>query len=128
MLRRLTAPTRSPLEVPIRSAINELAGRHPGGVAGFIDDLASGGWERGLLPQWSTPASVARFYRRYRPELLTFLNADVHTQGRAAAERFPGWDVADPGGYQPANQALLVKHAVLACARDLLARSLPANG
>jgi hypothetical protein len=123
MLRRITAPTRSALEVPIRSAVNELAAHHPGGAAGVIEDLTAGGWERGLLAQWADPVSIQRFYRRYRSDLLVFLNAPMHSQGRPATDRFPGWDVADPGAYQAPNQALLVKHAVLTLARDLLDRS-----
>ena len=123
MLRRITAPTRSALEVPIRSAINELAGHHPQGAAGVIDDLGAGGWEQGLLAQWATPESQLRAYRRHRSDLLVFLNSPQHARGRTPTDRFPGWDVADPGAFQAPNQLRLLQHAVSELARDLLTRS-----
>jgi hypothetical protein len=114
----------TPLERDIVRIVNEYADDYDAGVQGFLDDLAKGGCESGLVCELITYDQTGEFFNKHHREIGSLLaSVLMETDARCPGELFRNWDNEDPLAQDYTNQNILAWFAFEETARRLAAKA-----
>jgi predicted PP-loop superfamily ATPase len=115
---------QTPLERGVLRIVNRYAEDYDAGVAGFLDDLAQGGCQSGLVTELITYDQTGAFFAKHRREIGQLLSQTLsEADARHPGELFRNWDKEDPLAQDYTNQNILAWFGFEETARRLAAKA-----
>lgn len=122
MEKKLLTGAETDLETHVQDIINGYAEDYETGARGFLEDLANGGCQSGLVGCLVYYYQTAKFLRQHKTEINSLLSNLIRDSG-LGLETLVGWDGTDPLCLYSPNQNLLAWLAFEETARNLAQRN-----